>query len=352
MPADFHHIRYLLPKFSKSMYRTLMHTLETALGFGASEKAQFRLHALDVLVKHGWQAFHDAFPEVSRATIFRWQKRYRESGRRLSALVPYNTRPRHTNQMVIPAPLLGLLKAMRQQHPHLSKYKLKPFLDVWCENQKIPLHSVSWIGKVIARHELFFGVRQRVVKRRRHARSGYTIRRTPNPKNIPIGYLQLDGVTVYWAGEKLVFLTALEVKTRTAWAQIVSTASSTAATQFLRDILADVPYQIHTIHTDNGSEFHAAFDAAVVALHLLHLWSPPRSPKIHSHIERFNGIFQAEFVDYHVDTAIMEPAVFQAALSDWLLWYNTKRPHHGLSLMTPSQYLVSLQKGGKSLKCP
>ncbi|OHD87663.1 MAG: hypothetical protein A3J39_06510 [Sulfuricurvum sp. RIFCSPHIGHO2_12_FULL_44_8] len=351
MPADFQRIQYRLPKFSRSTYGTLMHTLETALGFGASEKAQFRLHCIEFLVNRRWQAFHEAFPHISRATVFRWKQRFGASGRRLNTLVPCSTRPHRTRQMVLPPPVLGFLKAMREQHPHLSKYKLKSFVDAWCREQGHPSHSISWIGKVLKRHQLFFGQRQRVYKRRRQSRHGYTIRRTPNPNTVALGYLQLDGVKVYWSGEKVVFLTALELKTRTAWVRVVPTVSSVHAKHFLQDILDAIPYAIHTIHTDNGSEFHALFDKAVADLGLTHLWSPPRSPKIHSHIERFNGVLQEEFVDYHIDMAVIEPLVFQSKLTAWLLWYNTMRPHHGLQLMTPSQYLLHLQKGEKSLKC-
>ncbi|GEM_PF-643448 len=352
MPADFHHVRYLLPKFSRSTYGTLMHNLETALGFGASEKAQFRLHCIEFLHNRGWQAFHEAFPHVSRATVFRWRQRFEMSGRKLNTLVPHTTRPHHTRQMRLPPPVLGFLKAIREQHPHLSKYKLKPFVDAWCQEQGFPTHSISWIGKVLKQHQLFFGHRQRVYKRRKQSRRGYVIRRTPNPETLSLGYLQVDGVKVYWGGEKVLFLTALELKTRTAWVKVVPTISSYHARTFLQDILRALSYSLHTIHTDNGSEFHAVFDQAIADLGLIHLWSPPRSPKIHSHIERFNGVLQAEFVDYHIDTAVMEPGVFQSELTNWLLWYNTQRPHHALHLMTPAQYLVHLQKGAESLKCP
>lgn len=329
-----------------------MHSLETALGFGASEKSQFRLHCIEFLHNRGWQSFHEAFPHVSRATVFRWQQRFDASGRKLNALVPHTTRPCHTRQMRLPVPVLDFLKAMREQHPHLSKYKLKPFLDAWCTEQEYSSHSISWIGKVLKRHQLFFGQRKRVYKRRKQSRHGYTIQRTPNPNTVALGYLQLDGVKVYWSGEKVVFFTALELKTRTAWVKVVPTLSSFHAKQFLQDILSAVPYQLHTIHTDNGSEFHAVFDQVVAELRLTHLWSPPRSPKIHSHIERFNGVFQEEFVDYYIDTAVIDPLVFQSELTAWLLWYNTQRPHHALQLMTPSQYLVHLQKGAESLKGP
>lgn len=327
-----------------------MRSLETALGFGVSEKAKFRLHCVGLLDKYGWKGIHDAFPRLSRATVYRWRQRFLESGRRLNSLVPQSTRPKRTRGMNIPAEILLFLKAMREQHPHLSKYKLKVFLNEWCKDKGIPSYSVSWIGKVIARHQLFFQVRKPVRRKRKRSRSGYTIRRTPNPDKVKLGYLQLDGITVYYLGQKLVFLTALELKTRKAWARIVPTANSFHAKAFLIFILDELPFPIHTIHTDNGTEFHALFDQVLRELELIHLWSPPKTPKVHSHIERFNGVFQDEFVNYHLDTAVVDRHRFQDELQQWLAWYNTKRPHHSLNLMSPNQYLIHLEKGAESLK--
>lgn len=329
-----------------------MHSLNTALGFGESEKAAFKLHCIEFFAKHRWKAFHDGFPQVSRSTIFRWQKQYLASGKRLNVLVPQSTRPKTKRQMAVKGEILDFLRSMRQQYPHLSKYKLKPFLDAFCEKQGLSVRSVSWIGKVLSRYQLFFGSRQRIYRRRRSSRSGYMIKRTPNPNQLTLGYLQFDGVKVYWAGQKLLFLTAIELKTRWAWVKIVPTFSSFHARTFLEEIIGMLNFPIHSIHTDNGSEFKALFDAAILELELTHLWSPPRSPKIHSHIERFNGTLQSEFVDYHVDTAMVEPQIFRKQLQSWVDWYNTKRPHHSLKLLTPYQYLLNLQKGAESLKCP
>lgn len=350
MPADFHQIKYRNPKYSRLGYRTLMRTLETALGFGASEKAKFRLHCIELLGKHGWQGAHDAFPNLSKATVYRWRKRFLDSGKRLNSLVPKSTRPKTTRQMVVPVEVLSFLKAMREQHPQLSKYKLKVFLDEWCKGKGLQPYSVSWIGKVISRYQLFFQVRKPSRKRRRRSRSGYTIKQTPNPKKVKLGYLQLDGITVYWLGRKLVFLTALELKTRQAFVRLVPTTSSYQAKTLLLSVLDRLTYPVHTIHTDNGSEFHALFDQAIQELKLTHLWSPPRTPKVHSHIERFNGIIQQEFINYHLDEAVVNSQVFRAQLAKWLTWYNLKRPHHSLELMSPKQYLLFLQKGDKSLK--
>lgn len=345
--------RWILPIRGYSRYREFMKTIDTALGFDRSEIAKFRLRCIQLLDKHGYEGVVLAFPQVSRRSVFRWKHAYLSSEKNLLSLVPSSTKPHIVNQMRVPADILGFLKAMRQHHPHLSKYKLKPFLDVWCQQQGLALHSTSWIGKVLTKYHLFFGERKRIYRRRTHSRSGYTIRRTPNPAHTKLGYLQLDGIKVYWSGKKVLFLTALELKTRTAWVKIVPSLTSHHAKLFLEEILSSVSYPFHTIHTDNGGEFKAVFDQALVDLKLLHLWSPPRSPKIHAHMERFNGVFQDEFVDYHIDEAVTDRAAFQGHLTNWLEWYNTKRPHHSLNLLSPQQFLLHLSQGAaSSAKCP
>jgi hypothetical protein len=69
MPADFHKARYLLPKYKRGTYLVLMKSLKTSIGFGENDKAQFRLHCIEALEKLGWQSFHQAFPNVSKATV-------------------------------------------------------------------------------------------------------------------------------------------------------------------------------------------------------------------------------------------------------------------------------------------
>jgi transposase InsO family protein len=246
--------------------------------------------------------------------------------------------------MTPPAAVLAFLRAIRKQHPHLSKYKLKVFLDAWCREQGLPNYSVSWIGKVISRYQFFFGTKKNLRKKRRKSRSGYTIKRTPNPDKVSLGYLQLDGIKVYWMGKEALFLTALELKTRKAWAILVPTINSRWAKTLLLSVMAELMFSLHSIHTDNGSEFKAVFDQAVTELGLTHLWGLPRKPKIQAHIERFNGIFQDEFVSYHIEEAILNKQEFQASLTNWLSWYNQERPHHSLGMMTPNQYLLHLRE--------
>lgn len=347
-------IRHSLPIFKEKRYRWFMHTVDTALILDSNPKVIFRLRCIHLLEKCGWKAVKTAFPGVSRASVYRWKKVYKSSGRKTTSLLPKSTRPHALRQMVVPREVFGFIKQIRKKYPHISKYKIKPFLDVWCMEQEIDMYSVSWIGKVISRNSFFFNTRKPARKRRRRPRSGYRINHCPSADKVKLGYLQLDGITIFWNGKKHTFFSALEIKTRTAWVKRVSTLSSLQAKVFLQEITASVDYCFHTIHTDNGSEFKAVFDIAVQELKLLHLWSPPRTPKVHSHVERFNRTVQEEFINYHLDTANTYPDRFKRLLEEWMNWYNHKRPHHSLNLMTPNQYLLQLQKekSTKSLKSP
>lgn len=348
-------LRWILPIWKLEAYRRFMKSVNNALGFAQSDMARFRLRCITILESQGYAGIKLAFPEVSRRTIFRWQEQYLKSGKKLVSLLPKSTRPHQVRQMVIPVDILSFLRATRKQYPKLSKYKLKIFLDAFCVERNLPCYSNSWIGKVVKRNAFFFKTRKPVKKTRKTPAQKLRIWRCPKQEDISLGYLQADGIKVVWMGKTLYFLCAVELVSRQAFAKRVPSLSSSQAKIFLEEILSQVTYRIHTVQTDNGSEFAGYFQEALEELSLTHLWSPPRSPKVNGYVERFNGVIQEEFIDYHVDTGVLDKPVFDQLLSDWLIYYNTKRPHHGLKLLTPRQYLLHLQQNItniQSAKCP
>lgn len=334
-------------------YHSFMKSIDHILGFDSSNKAKVKLRCIELLEAHGWEAVVLAFPQVSRASVYRWKKRFDGSGRQLSSLKPHSTKPKQVRQMQVPSEILSFIKLMRRKYPKLSKYKLKPFLDEYCQDHGLPCYSVSWIGKVINRYGFFFNHGRQVVKRRTNQQKEKTrVKRCPKAHTIKLGHLQLDAIIIYFQGVRLCYLTAVELKTRQAWVKRVTSISSLTTTQFLSEIIGSVDYQVHTIQTDNGSEFEANFRQTLKHLAILQLNSYPKSPKTQAYVERFNWTLQDECLYYHLDKILENPKLLDQAVNQWLTWYNTSRPHQGLHYQTPKQVLdYQLAKlKGKSLK--
>jgi putative transposase len=338
--------RLNLPFMKIERYDEFMHNINTALAFDSNDKAKLKLRVIEVLDQYDWPTTQLVFPGISRASAYRWRKRYLESGKTLTSLIPHSTRPHRVKQMRVPAQILGFIKTLRLKYPKMSKYKIKIFLDEFCLKNQLPIYSVSWIGKVINRYQLFFNIRKPVKRKRRPNKNITRVKYCPKQKDLVLGYLQLDGIKVCFKGRDYCFLSGVELKSRQSWAKRVNSLASTQAQSFLKDILNSVKsfdYQIHTIQTDNGSEFKAYFDQALNQLQIKHLWSYPKSPQTNGYVERFNWTIQDEFVNYEIDTALADLSRFDQKLSDWLHYYNYIRPHQSLGYKTPIQVLQLLK---------
>jgi putative transposase len=94
------------------------------------------------------------------------------------------------------------------------------------------------------------------------------------------------------------------------------------------------------LQTDNGSEFHQHFrDYLDKKTIIIHYFNYPRRPYKQGHIERYNRSLQEEFIDRNT-YKLVEVNQFNCELMDYLIWYNTKRPHWSLNLKSPVDYLI------------
>lgn len=315
-----------------------MTTLKTVLGFDTNDKAKFRFHVLKVFYEGGFKACKLAFPELKRSTLYRWKRVYEASGKRLNSLLPGSTKPHHTRVAITPLGVISLIRQLRKEYPRMGKAKIKRFVDQFAQAQGLESVSESGIGRVIKRHNLFYAgkakgrrVRQEKVKRQR-------IRLCPNLKDQTPGYIQLDGVKFYYLQRYYYFLTAVDIVSKQAWVKVVTSFKSKYAADFLSHIQTTAWYKIHTIQTDNGSEFKDYFEKAVKEAHLNHLFSYPKHPKTNGFVERFNWTVQDEFI-FDSEDYLLYPEEFKTKLTSWLLWYNQTRPHQSLEYLSPYQNL-------------
>jgi transposase InsO family protein len=74
-------------------------------------------------------------------------------------------------------------------------------------------------------------------------------------KPYPIGYFHIDIAEVRTEEGKLYLFVAIDRTCKFAYAELPPKALKTVAAQFLRHLIAAIPYRIHTILTDNGIQF-------------------------------------------------------------------------------------------------
>ena len=74
-------------------------------------------------------------------------------------------------------------------------------------------------------------------------------------KTYPLGFFHIDIAEVRTEQGKLYLFVAIDRVSKFAYVQLADKATRQTATDFLRALIAIVPYKIHTILTDNGIQF-------------------------------------------------------------------------------------------------
>lgn len=323
--------RYFTSYFSRGEYISLMKLISADL----SDPAKFRLHVLDHYYKYGWKSASDAFG-VPRSTLYDWRRVFERSGKKSFSLVPRSTRPHSTRKMTTDHRIVEFIKQMRIDHGNVGAKIIKPFLDEYAASIGIGSVSVSTIEKTIKRRG--FKYEKRVKMRRKTKYSRLRIRRSPKV-NKP-GYIQMDSIIIYINEERFNFMCVIDIFTKYALVRRVDTLSSKNARETLKSFQDTNPTKIHTVQTDNGSEFLANFHKYLEEENLKHKFIYPRLCKVNGVVERFNRTVQEEFIKRN-DDIYYDLDKFEKKLTKYLYWYNYQRPHHSLGYISPIQFINS-----------
>ena len=101
-------------------------------------------------------------------------------------------------------------------------------------------------------------------------------------KAYPIGFFHIDIAEVHTEQGRLSLFVAIDRTSKFAFAQLQERATRRVAADFLRALVAAVPYTIHTVLTDNGTQFvdctptNAEAEAAAEAY-----WAAREEPRIY-----------------------------------------------------------------------
>jgi len=314
-----------------------------------TDKAKYKVKILVFWEKHGLEATLDAFPH-KRSTLFEWKKILRENNGRLESLNEKSRRPKNRRKPDWNPEAVQFIEKLRNEHPRLGKDKIKPLLDRYCHQQRIKTESISTIGRII----VHLKEKRRIPtggKISLSARTGNLIERTPiKRKKIrrkdyqpeqPGDLLQIDTIVKFINGIKRFIITAIDLKSEFGFACGYRNHSSKSATDFFSKLQQAAPFRIKRIQTDNGSEFDYLFRDYAKEHNIIHFHNYPKCPRMNAYIERFNRTIQEEFIDYYKETLSRDLDDFNRKLIEWLLWYNTERPHWTLGQTPPMQYVIN-----------
>ena len=165
-------------------------------------------------------------------------------------------------------------------------------------------------------------------------------------KEYPIGYFHIDIAEVRTEEGKLYLFVAIDRASKFAYAELHTNAHKTIAAQFLRNLIAAVPYRIHTVLTDNGIQFTNRKRDQYAFQHIFarvgqefgidHRLTKTNHPWTNGQVERMNRTLkEATVKKYYYQTH----QHLREHLQAFLMAYNFAKRLKTLKGLTPYEYI-------------
>ena len=298
------------------------------------KEAERRLRILIFWEKHGGETTGEAFG-IPRRTLYRWQARLRAGEGKIQGLDKKSTAPKVKRIRRITHELETKILDLRRNHHRLGKKKVAALCSI----------SESKAGRILGdlkRRGLLPQNKRLTWNARHHTFRELSVKKKPKlrrPKIRKQG-LEIDTVVRFIGGTKRYIYTAIDVNRRFAFGGAYSNHSSESASDFLTKMISVAPFRVTYVQTDNGSEFAHLFQDACKKRGITHYHTYPRCPKMNGTVERFNRTISEDFIQHHLPLLRDDITRFNERMIDWLLWYNTERPHESLGMLSPLQYIV------------
>jgi transposase InsO family protein len=179
-------------------------------------------------------------------------------------------------------------------------------------------------------------------------------------KPYPIGYFHIDIAEVRTEEGRLYLLVAIDRTSKFAFVELHEKVTRRMAGDFLRRLIAAVPYKVHTVLTDNGTHFTTpgntasavplieeaiargelfrahGFELACARADVEHRLTKPRHPWTNGQVERMNRtIKDATVKRYHYESHDQ----LRRHLADFVAAYNFARRLKTLKGLTPYEFI-------------
>jgi transposase InsO family protein len=165
-------------------------------------------------------------------------------------------------------------------------------------------------------------------------------------KHYPIGYFHLDIAEVRTAEGRLYLFVAIDRTSKFSYAELHKTASRAVACEFLKQLIAAVPYKIHTVLTDNGIQFthrpqdkwdfETLFDRLCQAQAIEHRLTQVKHPWTNGQVERMNRTLkEATVKQFYYDSSDQ----LKQHLYAFLMVYNFSKRLKSLRGLSPYEFV-------------
>lgn len=255
----------------------------------------------------------------------------------LGGLIPVRTGPKHKRGTELTSDEKHEIERYASWFPDWGHKKLSIFF---------PQHSASTVYRYLVQKGLLVKKRCPGFHKKPTPRSAWKVKRIRLPSDYdvkePGDLVVLDSIIEYVGTnfKKLYFVCCTDIATRISIAVAIDHHSSVVAREVLKKMKYVLQTDIKAVLTDNGSEFLAYFQKACEDEKIAHFFSRPRTPKDNPVAERFNKSLQQGF--YWRCDLTQKIHLINDALADWLIEFNTIRPHESLFMRPPAAVYFSL----------
>lgn len=167
-------------------------------------------------------------------------------------------------------------------------------------------------------------------------------------KHYPLGYFHIDIAEVRTEEGKLSLFVAIDRTSKVAYAELHPRATKMIAAQFLRNLVELIPYQLHTVLTDNGIQFTNREKDKLAFTHIFdrvchqhgieHRLTKPNHPWTNGQVERMNRTLKEATVKrYHYETH----QHLEQHLHTFLAAYNFAKRLKTLRGLTPYEFVCA-----------
>lgn len=256
---------------------------------------------------------------ISRPTLRKWLKRYKEQG--LEGLLDQDKTPHRSPLTKVDKRVEEILLSYREKR----KLGARHIQVEMQRNDQIKL-SLATIHKVLKRNSCA------PVSIRRIKKKTFKIYNRP----IPGDRVQLDTCKI---APGIYQYTAIDDCSRYQVIDIYPRRTSANTLKFIDKVIEETPFPIQRIQTDRGNEFFAVkVQEKLMEYCIKFRPNKPRSPHLNGKVE---GVQKTDLQEFYATQDLKNPNL-REELGYWQHFYNWDRPHSSLKGKTPIDVISEL----------